>query len=425
MRSLRIGPWTTGLLILAGSGALTACLATTPPPSSATPGLPSSAGEVIATVAPLGTSYVWMPLDPGQFGGVGLQAVTTSTGGGLIGIGTWLTSETPDGTARHPTIWTSDDGATWERLPDSVAFVSQRDRWEENVLDVVASERGFVAVGVEEFDDASSADAAAWSSPDGRSWTRSTVEDGLGRTMDQVIATAGGFVAIGEAGYDFHAGFGEGTAVWTSPDGATWSRLPDREAPPRGTRLRSAIAGSGVYLASAGFEHAQGQEAEPRPPVTDGIWRSTDAIHWKPIAGTPLGVGDIVAAPGGFLAMGSTALDAASGATSVTAWGSTDGTSWIPVGLPRPPEVPAAVGLYGGRLVTGGAGMLAFGERDDDFSTVGWSSPDGGIWTPLALTPALKGAHIERAVPVGGAILLLGQSQASGVATPAMWLLTP
>jgi hypothetical protein len=414
------------VLALAASGALLACVAPTPRPQPTTgPGDSTPGITTEPSVPAIGHGYQWTPLDLGQFGGISLQSVTTSPSDGLIGIGTWLTSDAPDGTPRHPTVWTSADGAAWERQPDSRAFLSRRDRWEETVLDIVASERGFVAVGVEEFDDASSADAAAWFSPDGRAWTRAKVEDGVGRTMDEVVATSDGFVAIGEAGYDFHAGFGAGTAIWTSPDGATWTRVPPAEGPPRGTRLRSVLAAPGMFLASAGFENAQGQEDQPRPPVTAGIWRSTDAIHWKPIPATPLGVGDVVAASGGFLAMGSTALDAASGATSPAIWLSTDGRAWIEVALPRPPEVPAGVTFYGGRLVDGPAGMLAFGERDDDDSTVGWSSADGTFWTPLGLTPALRGTQIVRAVLVNGSILLLGQSQAGGVYAPAMWLLTP
>jgi hypothetical protein len=180
-----------------------------------------------------------------------------------------------------------------------------------------------------------------------------------------------------------------------------------------------------MFLATAGFDHAQGDDGQPRPPVTDGIWSSTDAIHWEPIHGTPLGTGDIISAPGGFLAMGTTALNGGSGDEKAVAWSSADGRTWVPVPLPRPPDVLVAVAFYGGRVVNGPAGLLAFGERDDDFSTVGWSSPDGTAWTPLALTPALRSAQIEQAELANGSILLLGQLATGGVYTPAMWLLTP
>ena len=92
----------------------------------------------------------------------------------------------------------------------------------------------------------------------------------------------------------------------------------------------------------------------------------------------------------------------------------------------RPPDVPAGIAFYGGRGVNGPAGLLAFAERDDDFATtVGWSSADGTIWAPLALTPALLGTRIEHAIPANGSILLLGSRATDGVYAPAMWLLTP
>ena len=98
--------------------------------------------------------------------------------------------------------------------------------------------------------------------------------------MDQVVATDHGFVAIGEAEYSFHAGFGGGAAIWTSPDGRTWTRLAhDKRTPPRGTALRNVVAGGAGFLATASFEYSEG-DTKPRPPVTAGIWRSTDAIHW-------------------------------------------------------------------------------------------------------------------------------------------------
>jgi hypothetical protein len=412
------------VLTLTASGALSACVATNPRPQPTTGSRDQTPGVTPEETEPaIAHGYQWTPLDLGQFGGVSLQSVTTSTDGGLIGIGTWLTSEAPDGTPRHPTIWTSSDGAVWERLPDSRAFVSPRERWEETVLDLVGNEHGFVAVGVEEFDDASSADAAAWLSPDGRTWTRAQVEDGTGRTMDQVIATSDGFVAVGESEYSFHAGMGAGTAIWTSTDGAAWIRLPDAQAPPRGTRLGDVVAAGDSFLATAEFEHAPGRENQPRPDVTDGIWRSADAIHWQSVAGSPLGIGKVVAVAGGFVALGSSQEE--SGLTRPIAWGSTDGRVWSRVALPRPSDIPAGISIYAGQVANGPAGLVAFGERDDNYSTIGWSSIDGTVWSPLALTEALKGARIERAEPVTGSILLLGQRSTDGVFAPADWLLTP
>lgn len=365
--------------------------------------------------------YRWIQVDPGQFGGVGLAAVTSARGSGYVAIGDPFTSEAPDGTPRHPNAWTSTDGRAWLRLPDSQAFVSSRTFWEEIVTDIVPAGEGFIAVGMEQQDDGSAADAAAWYSPDGRTWTRAKVPDGIGRTMDQVVATDHGFVAIGETEYSFHAGFGGGAAIWTSPDGRTWTRAHDKRTPPRGTALRNVVEGATGFLATARFEYSEGY-TKPLPPVTAGIWRSTDAIHWEPIPGSPLGVAQVVRASDGFVAVGSSD---AGNATHQMSWRSSDGRSWAPVELPPPTGIDPATVSYPQRLVRGSVGLLALGERDDDFSAVGWSSTDGTAWTPLDLTAIVDGATIDHACAVGGSILLLGHRMIPGGDEPVVWLLTP
>ena len=412
-------------MMLAGSGLLAACGTTPQPPASIVPGASPPSDGSPPTIAPatLG-GYGWTPVDPRQFGGVGLDAVTSTTDRGLLAVGDWLTAEAPDGTPPHPTVWSSTDGATWSRLADSPAFESHRNGWDEVVVDIVPTGNGFLAVGMEQQDDSSNADAAAWISPDGKTWTRATVKDGIGRTMEQVLATDGGFVAIGEAAYDFHAGFGAGSAIWTSSDGRTWTRIPDKEAPPPGTRLASVVAGTGEFLASAASEVGPGAEDNtPRRPVTDGIWRSTDAIHWEPIPGTPLGAGGLVRLTDGFVAIGSSRNQG--GISNPLAWRSTDGHAWIEVVLPRPAGVPTGTSIYGTRLASGAAGLLAFGERDDDFSTVGWSSSDGAAWALLDPTAILQGATIDHAYTANGSILLLGKRHPAGGNEPVAWLLAP
>lgn len=366
--------------------------------------------------------YRWLPVDPGQFGGVRLTAITATTGPGLFAIGDLMSANAPDGRPRHPTTWTSPDGRAWTRLPDNFAFVSRRNGREYVVTDLVAAGDGFVAVGLEEQTDGSSADAAAWSSPDGHTWAQAIVADGTGRTMDQVVATDDGFVAIGEARYDVHAGFGAGTAIWTSTDGLTWTRLADTEAPARGTALRAIAAGPPGFLAAASLEHPQGDEVPPRQPVTAGIWRSDDAIHWEPVPGSPLGVAQIVHMADGWIALGSTVT----GATAAPVWWrSQDGRSWTRIAVPPLNGLPAGTSVYGQRLAGGAAGILALGEREDDFSAVGWSSVDGVGWTPLDLAPILAGATVDELHAVGGSILLVGDRMAAGAQDPVVWLLAP
>jgi hypothetical protein len=181
------------------------------------------------------------------------------------------------------------------------------------------------------------------------------------------------------------------------------------------------VADGPGFLATAAFEYSEGDTA-PRQPVTAGIWRSTDAIHWEPVPGTPIGVAQIVHTSGGFVAIG---LSGDGDRAHPVSWRSTDGSAWTSVEFPPPDGVSGGTAIYPQRLVVGPAGLLAFGERADDFSAVGWSSPDGAMWTPFDLTSIVDGATVDHAWAVGGSILLVGDQMSVGSPDPAVWLLAP
>ncbi len=171
-----------------------------------------------------------------------------------------------DTSAADAAVWTSPDGFTWSRVPQDESVFGGKG--EQRMLSVTSGGPGLVAVGsvtVEpsEFDE--NRDAAVWTSPDGITWSRvphdkavfaasdcrgfcdgSRWADGY-EAMMSVTSRGHGLVAVGASGFDQ---LGSDAAVWTSPDGITWTPVLDNEAAFRGDgydRMFSVtVAGSGL-----------------------------------------------------------------------------------------------------------------------------------------------------------------------------------
>jgi hypothetical protein len=419
------------LLIAAAAGTVLGCSAVPPPSAPPSQGPPSATSTpAVYSPTPIPSpaldfgGYRWTRIDAAQFAGGSLEAVAVAPDGRIVGIGNWFTDIGPDGSPRHPAVWTSRDGLAWVRQADSAAFTSKRERWEEGVRDLVPTTDGFVAVGAETFDDASAADAAAWFSADGVTWARATVRDGVDRTMDEVIATQAGLVAFGEADYDFHAGFGAGTAIWTSPDGRVWTRVAEKVGPPPGTRLQFVVSRPGGFLATAIFEESQGSPDLPRPALRDGVWRSDDGIHWAPISGTPLGLRALIKTSIGYLAAGYLNAGAGPGSSSqLVAWSSTDGRIWTSATLPPPADLRSGEFDYVQGLAESPSGFVAFGGRDDTSTEVAWSSVDGTSWSIVDLGSSIDGAVIDQVVTIDDSLLLDAHVERNGGLEPVEWLL--
>jgi hypothetical protein len=119
-------------------------------------------------------------------------------------------------------VWTSEDGLTWARVPHSeTVFGGPSDQRMNSVT--VGDDGQLVAVGVDfGIDDGV---AAVWTSPDGVSWTRVAHDEdvfgGQGTlSMADVVGGGPGYVAVGS---EFHLTWWE-AAAWTSEDGLVWKR---------------------------------------------------------------------------------------------------------------------------------------------------------------------------------------------------------
>jgi hypothetical protein len=113
-------------------------------------------------------------------------------------------------------------------------------------------------------------DAVVWTSPDGISWSLVPDEEGVfsgegDQQMHSVIAGGPGLVAVGSdrTGNDPEA------AVWTSPDGITWSRVPNEWVRGSGGEEMLSVTVGGPGLVAVGFGGLSDQDAAVWTGVSD------------------------------------------------------------------------------------------------------------------------------------------------------------
>ena len=344
-----------------------------------------------------------------QFGGM--------APGPLIIAGSKLVLVTNPATATggaHPTLWSSSDGTTWQRLADS-AVSGAPGNGSVRILGLGSKDGGLVAVGAHMNADATAAVAEAWTSPDGKTWTQAVVAGAADATMNLVYAGPHDFVAIGTGRYSLRANRTAGIAVWTSPDGARWTRLPESEVP-AGVAIASVAAGAGRYVAVGQAIAPGGSPTADESPV----WTSADGVHYAMLtkAGSPppdAGLLDVIWTGSTFVAVGSEQTSGAS------VWESPDGLTWHSTELPA----VGAVQARGSAICRGTAGFFAVGTIADASGNLGgaaWTSPDGQGWTRLPVS-GLQNASLSSALCFEGRVLVEGQDMGTGASE--LWLATP
>ncbi|MEX1207828.1 MAG: hypothetical protein WEE36_04360 [Acidimicrobiia bacterium] len=273
---------------------------------------------------------VWLSSDGLRWSRVALQpdlAVPGSeindmilAGPGLVGAG-----EAGGEDGYSPAVWTSTDGLEWTLVsPDPPTF--ERPGY-GGIAALTAGPDRLVAVGY------GWSNAAIWTSVDGAQWSPIPHDDDLFgdaseasyRTIDDVVAFEGGFVAVGMA----QDGDNARASVWLSADGITWSR---HDAFPAGAvtgyqAMRSVAISNGSLIA-VGVD---------RPGDTPAVWSSNNGVEWtllrrgshfggRGILGTAYSeMRAVIATDGGMLAVGSIQE---AGFFDGAVWSSTDGFSW-------------------------------------------------------------------------------------------------
>lgn len=231
--------------------------------------------------------------------------------------------------------WSSADGLTWSASSDGPALDPSGDD-SVTMAAVTSRDGGWLAVGSEDppctIDCAGApVRAIAWTSTDGRRWTRQPNAAALSQAaMTGVVRGGPGFVAVGLAPDHPTATTRSAThaVAWTSVDGRSWSRVPD--APlfhaPAGTdqtfgASMKAIAAAGDRLVAVGTVGTQDEVGSAL------AWWSDDGRSWSRGTGERFPYGqlfEVAAVPGGFVATGPSGADSCLGGI----WTSTDGRSW-------------------------------------------------------------------------------------------------
>jgi len=327
---------------------------------------------------PATSAQFWsrVPYDEAVFGGGFEQVMASVTvgGPGLVAVGQ------AGFTDQKAAVWTSPDGITWSRVPDNEALFGGA-----IMNSVTVGGPGLVAVGSSEPNA-----AAVWTSVDGIAWSRVPYDEAVfggelgvrfgGAAMSSVTVGGPGLVAVGSYGSPRVA------AVWTSPDGITWSRVPHDEAVFGGEddgyygQSMSSVTAGGSGLVAVGSDVGRA-----------AVWTSLDGITWSRVPHDEAvfggaGMSSVTVGGPGLVAVGG-----ADGERAVV-WTSVDGFIWS-----RLPDDDAVFGEAGMRSVTvGGQSLVAVGSGVGDGGLAkAWASLDGITWSRVPYDEAVFGGRPE------------------------------
>ena len=355
------------------SGPPTATPTSAPPSLAATPSAATAAPTPVAL--PTTTGWSRVPTQPSVSDVQFLRVVWTGTR--FVATGSALD-------ASGGAILDSSDGLTWNRqATESVDQMPSA---------LAAGPHGVVAVAL-------TADhVAAWSSPDGLTWTvhpdSFPAPIGTGGasartsfTVRGLVATDEGWLAVGREDPVCQLNCGTDPVrplVWTSSDGLTWTSVP----------LRGLTGGGMDAIART----TDGYVAVGLGKSRAAVWTSPDGTSWKPVPDKPLFHPGPGADPSSSVEMTGVAADhgvvvaagmggsPGGGESLVRAWLSVDGRAW---------SEATGEGFKGGQafgLTSTPDGFLVTGPSGADSCMGGlWASADGRAWTCVASDPAFSG----------------------------------
>ncbi len=245
-------------------------------------------------------------------------------------------------------------------------------------------------------------DNAIWTSPDGRSWTLAS-KHGItpqqsGDSIDVVSSTPGGFLA---GGYG-QTSAGRQAVIWTSRDGVSWQRL---SAGQLGLREAGLIPGNIDFAASQGT-------ATVIADRSGGVWLSTDdGAQWMPVA-VPVDHGARNSVSGVSFDKAGLILvrpgTAANGADDGVAYFSADGRTWRYAGT-----IDAAGGWSPDVVKGSDYGFVVTGHTKGQY--VAYTSTGTGVrWLPTApLGDMSNGPDFNPALGADGTVIAAGNTNST------------
>jgi hypothetical protein len=271
------------------------------------------------------------------------------------------------------------------------------------------------------------ANAAVWTSPDGLVWQRVPHDEAVfggpdNQVMQAVAAGGPGLVAVG---YD-ESGGDRDAAVWTSVDGLNWTRVPHDEAVfgGSGAQWLSGVAAGGPGVVAVGYDAS----AQGGP-----VWTSVDGLTWTQVPYDEAVFGGLqlegvaVAGPG-LVAVGS---DSSGGDPDAAVITSADGLVWHRV--PHDERVfggPSWQQMYGVAAVESGVVAVGHDRSGDDWNAAVWASADGLTWM-RTYGEDFRGWYdqgIRQVVARGPGVIAVGYADGQGIyeeTNAAVWVGTP
>ena len=211
--------------------------------------------DAISVARLAGTTATAAPAGPSGAAGPTGQAGP----GDWVIAGSWAAAS---GRAGAAAWWsTATDPPDFQRTADDPALASASDE-QTSAVDVTAGSQGYVMVGSDlRFGRATGKGTTtvplAWSSPDGRHWTRDHIDAGKdGGTLERITLAGGTFYAIGRRGNEI--------GIWrrTSPS------VPSAPSAPSGPAPSGTVGGAGAWVSAGAIGADPGESTAPVQSLT-------------------------------------------------------------------------------------------------------------------------------------------------------------